>query len=280
VAEQTGATSSGWRRSLSSSSGLTWDSRDGKNPLRAIRGLVRQCPPAHKGRRLRGSGPISEPVGDPDQLSSQAPRIALTLVTLTLVSSTLVTSTLSPLSRNSVIKGPGLKLSCDVRRFWKCPECSRSVRLSASQASATCNCSGRLKWMKLVEPTPLHPGVRPLPEPGSRPAIRDDARPLADAVAVATETVATEEATVLASPVAVPGDSVPVADEQLAVPDLDEPQADGETSGVDSSDEKLRNRHDKRRRRPRRSGKRRRKGGNSESGSAPDAGGVPGSDNS
>ena len=73
----------------------------------------------------------------------------------------------SPLSsvRRVVIKGPGLRLACDVRRFWECPSCGTSARVAGSETFRRCRCRPEGIWMKLVDPTPPHPEFTPRPAP-------------------------------------------------------------------------------------------------------------------
>ena len=160
-------------------------------------------------------------------------------------------------SRSRTIKGPGLKLSCDVRRFWKCPACDRSLRLAASRTAAVCHCSGQPKWMKLIEPTPLHSGVRPLPERGSRPAIKDEVPSSSDDSApVGVDEDASAAMHSATQPAGEAKTQTPFASDA----DASHAMAPEASSDGSDADESPRKRHDKRRRRPRRSGKRRRKG--------------------
>ncbi|MHC4879706.1 MAG: hypothetical protein ACYTGL_24905 [Planctomycetota bacterium] len=129
--------------------------------------------------------------------------------------------------------------------------------------------------MQLVEPAPLHPGVRPVPERASFAAIRDEA-----AAPAATKSAATDVAIVETSPTMTPSDAgVPATGSSEVETQTGEATATA-TEGDTSAEEQPRKRHDKRRRRPRRSGKRRRKGGNTGGGDASSGSGDSAQSNS
>ena len=63
---------------------------------------------------------------------------------------------ITPAGRRT-IKGPGLKVRYDVRRFWKCPACNRTRRAPIDRVSVRCHCRNDGTWMQLVEPGPQPP---------------------------------------------------------------------------------------------------------------------------
>ncbi|MCA9044625.1 MAG: hypothetical protein KDA69_09920 [Planctomycetaceae bacterium] len=61
------------------------------------------------------------------------------------------------------MRGPGLRVLCDVRRTWKCPQCGYVRRVSAEEASVRCHCKGGETLMVLQEEQRRHrPVVSPL----------------------------------------------------------------------------------------------------------------------
>jgi len=66
-------------------------------------------------------------------------------------------SSASRLSRSNAIKGPGLRIVYDVRRFWKCPECGRTERSPVDTVARKCSCRSEGIWMTLIEPAPAPP---------------------------------------------------------------------------------------------------------------------------
>lgn len=60
------------------------------------------------------------------------------------------------------MRGPGLRVSIDVRRLWRCPRCGYERKVPATETAVRCQCSAERPWMKLVEA--LRPS-RPTPAP-------------------------------------------------------------------------------------------------------------------
>ncbi len=114
------------------------------------------------------------------------------------------------------IKGPGLRLDCDVRRVWECPKCGRRLKLHAWIVTRRCPCEKLAAWMRLIE-VPRNP--RPAPQffvatpidfdVAEEEAVADEVSP-AEVPAVEEETVAStpgaesvaEEASVEEVPIA------------------------------------------------------------------------------
>jgi hypothetical protein len=75
------------------------------------------------------------------------------------------------------MKGPGNRIDLDVRRLWKCPQCSRETKATGVVASRLCPASGcEGVWMKLVEPL-RKPILRYSPPP--QPALPEESDELA-----------------------------------------------------------------------------------------------------
>lgn len=73
------------------------------------------------------------------------------------------------------IKGPGLKVRYDVRRYWNCPACNRTRRAPIDRVAVRCNCRNDGTWMKLVEPGPAPP-----PFEVEYSALEADSKPVKD----------------------------------------------------------------------------------------------------
>src|SRR5690606_21481719 len=52
----------------------------------------------------------------------------------------------------SLMRGPGLRLTNDVRRLWRCPRCGYERRAPATEVAISCKCSQPNPRMQLVEP--------------------------------------------------------------------------------------------------------------------------------
>jgi hypothetical protein len=48
------------------------------------------------------------------------------------------------------LKGPGLRAGLEVRRLWRCPQCSRTVRQLGDVVAQLCHCADPPVWMHLV----------------------------------------------------------------------------------------------------------------------------------
>jgi hypothetical protein len=53
-------------------------------------------------------------------------------------------------NEGQTMKGPGYKLSHDVRRTWKCPACGRERKLPGDTTSLVCNCRDEGTFMAIV----------------------------------------------------------------------------------------------------------------------------------
>ena len=60
------------------------------------------------------------------------------------------------------MRGPGYKLSGDVRRTWRCPTCGNERKLHGEVTSLQCSCS-QGTWMRIVAERLMEP--RPLQRP-------------------------------------------------------------------------------------------------------------------
>jgi hypothetical protein len=60
------------------------------------------------------------------------------------------------------MKGPGVRVDQDVRRFWRCPLCGKVTRTAGRVTTVVCLCTGEPRWMQL-EPTPRRPRYVPPP---------------------------------------------------------------------------------------------------------------------
>lgn len=60
------------------------------------------------------------------------------------------------------MRGPGYKLSGDVRRTWRCPSCGRERKLLGEITSLACICADN-PWMQIVAERTIEP--RPLQRP-------------------------------------------------------------------------------------------------------------------
>jgi hypothetical protein len=131
------------------------------------------------------------------------------------------------------MKGPGIRIDLDVRRLWKCPQCSREMKATGVVTSRLCpagGCEG--VWMKLVEPLrkPIlrysPPPQPPLPEESDEPGPGEAAdasrlsRKQRREQAAASEPV-TGESAATESPVAepLPGESTVENSGAVMVPD-------------------------------------------------------------
>jgi len=50
------------------------------------------------------------------------------------------------------MKGPGLRLKCDVRRIWRCPDCGSEVAAGGNVTALRCQCENPHPFMQLIEP--------------------------------------------------------------------------------------------------------------------------------
>ena len=60
------------------------------------------------------------------------------------------------------MRGPGLHISPDLRRKWRCPACSRERLVAQTETTVVCRCQDPPKFMQLVEGQRV---VRPEPRP-------------------------------------------------------------------------------------------------------------------
>lgn len=60
------------------------------------------------------------------------------------------------------MRGPGYKLSGDVRRTWRCPKCGKERKLMGDVTSLACGCTDN-PWMQIVAERTMEP--RPLQRP-------------------------------------------------------------------------------------------------------------------
>lgn len=60
------------------------------------------------------------------------------------------------------MRGPGLRVSIDVRRTWRCARCGYLRHAPATETTVRCHCTSEQPWMTLVEPPRK---VRPQPQP-------------------------------------------------------------------------------------------------------------------
>ena len=60
------------------------------------------------------------------------------------------------------MKGPGYKLTGDVRRTWRCPTCGRERKLHGDVTTLSCGCQAGA-WMQIVSERVMAP--RPLQRP-------------------------------------------------------------------------------------------------------------------
>lgn len=60
------------------------------------------------------------------------------------------------------MRGPGLRIQCDVRRLWECPRCHYQRRAPATETVVRCHCIKEEPCMRLVEGVRR---VRPEPQP-------------------------------------------------------------------------------------------------------------------
>ncbi|MFN6106417.1 MAG: hypothetical protein ACK5EA_18450, partial [Planctomycetaceae bacterium] len=60
------------------------------------------------------------------------------------------------------MKGPGVRVDQDVRRFWRCSQCGKVTRTAGRVTTMVCLCTGEPRWMQL-EPTPRRPRYVPPP---------------------------------------------------------------------------------------------------------------------
>lgn len=58
------------------------------------------------------------------------------------------------------MKGPGLRMTCDVRRIWRCPACGSEMPAAGDVTSLRCPCEKPNRVMQLIEPQ-----RKPRPEP-------------------------------------------------------------------------------------------------------------------
>ena len=106
------------------------------------------------------------------------------------------------------MRGPGYKLSGDVRRTWRCPACGRERKLTGEITTLLCGCRDGA-WMQIVAERPMVP--RPLQRPsdverhpidfGIEPNAPAPARPEATIIksAISQETELIEETTEIES---------------------------------------------------------------------------------
>ena len=82
------------------------------------------------------------------------------------------------------MRGPGYKLSGDVRRTWRCPACGRQQKLSGEVTALSCSCEAN-QWMQIVaernnaprpvqnpsdiERRPIDFGIEPIPQAPQKP---------------------------------------------------------------------------------------------------------------
>lgn len=55
------------------------------------------------------------------------------------------------------MKGPGLRLTCDVRRVFQCPRCQRIKKTNHDATTCRCSCQPSGVWMKLLDKSPPIP---------------------------------------------------------------------------------------------------------------------------
>jgi hypothetical protein len=60
------------------------------------------------------------------------------------------------------MRGPGYKLTGDVRRTWRCPKCGAERKLQGEVTTLVCHCD-QLTWMRIVSERTMVP--RPLQRP-------------------------------------------------------------------------------------------------------------------
>src|SRR4051812_11698494 len=60
------------------------------------------------------------------------------------------------------IRGPGLHVSPELRRLWRCPKCGRERMVGQAETTVVCRCQDPPVFMQLVEPKRV---VRPEPRP-------------------------------------------------------------------------------------------------------------------
>lgn len=100
------------------------------------------------------------------------------------------------------MKGPGLRISLDVRRTWRCPRCGRTAKYSGDVVSQRCGCSSEVVWMQMSD-VPKRPKV--VQQAVVRPAAAEEAADACDRtppdseLPVAVESVTVEQVTVESS---------------------------------------------------------------------------------
>ena len=54
-------------------------------------------------------------------------------------------------SKESTVKGPGLRVELDVRRLWECPQCGRRQKTGGDVVTVRCGCTPQGIQMRLIE---------------------------------------------------------------------------------------------------------------------------------
>lgn len=70
----------------------------------------------------------------------------------------------TPECRKSPMKGPGYKLSHDVRRTWRCPACGFERKLVGDVTSLVCNCRAEGTFMAIVAERTVAPRPFQVPQ--------------------------------------------------------------------------------------------------------------------
>ncbi len=117
------------------------------------------------------------------------------------------------------MRGPGYKLSGDVRRTWRCPACGRERKLSGEITSLLCGCQEQA-WMQIAAERTMVP--RPLQRPsdverhpidfGIEPNAPAPARPEATIIksAISQEIeLVVEQVEIVSPPSEIKSDSIP-----------------------------------------------------------------------
>jgi hypothetical protein len=131
------------------------------------------------------------------------------------------------------VKGPGLRITLDVRRIWRCPRCGRIARTPGSVTAQRCGCSDDA-WMQLQPPVKRE---RYCPPPRTPEQIAEDrADDTEDELLPEAVPEAPPAASTTTEPAAVPVNQPPADDKPEGpgndvVADL-EPPAEGFGAGI------------------------------------------------